>query len=68
MTLERGWVVVLRDFSVDSQNALRRAWLPVDLLGQDPARITVAECFALFQAPYAEVSDPAFAIRLVWCP
>jgi hypothetical protein len=48
MTLERGWAIVLRDFSVDPQNVLRRAWLPVDLLGQDPARVTVAEYFALF--------------------
>lgn len=55
MTLERGWAVVLRDFSVDPQKVLRRARLPVDLLGQDPSRVTVAECFALFQALYAEV-------------
>ncbi|HTP27742.1 MAG TPA: AraC family transcriptional regulator ligand-binding domain-containing protein [Anaeromyxobacteraceae bacterium] len=64
VTLERAWGVALRDLSVEPQNVLRRARLPVDLLGQDPARVTVPEYFALFDALQAEAGDPTFAIRL----
>lgn len=64
VTLERGWAVVLRDLSVEPQNVLRRARLPVDLLAQDPGHVTVPEYFALFEALDAEVGNPTFAIRL----
>lgn len=64
VTLERGWIVVLRDLAIEPLNVLRRARLPLDLLAQDPGRVTVSEYFALFQALYEEAGDPAFAVRL----
>lgn len=64
VTLERGWVVVLRDLGVEPQDVLRRARLPIDLGAREGGRVTIDEYFALFTALEEQVGDPGFAVRL----
>ena len=62
--VDRGWQLVLKDIGVDSQNVLRRAGLPEDLLSQENARITSEDYFRFWDGITAEAKDPALPIRV----
>lgn len=63
--LEPGWRLVLNDMGLSSENVLRRAELPGDLLARENTRLSISEYFRFWNALDAEAADPHLPIRLV---
>jgi AraC-like DNA-binding protein len=64
ITLDRGWIIMLRDLGLDPLDALRRAVLPLDLIGKESARLTVHEYFRLLDATEQLAQDPLLALHI----
>ena len=62
--LDRGWVVVLHDLGINVNHVLGRARLPVDLVAQDDARVTVEEYLRFWAALEEEAADPLLPINI----
>lgn len=54
----------MRDLGVEPAHVLRRAGLPGDLFSRGPARVSTAECFALWSGFEQEADDPSLPIRI----
>ncbi len=63
ITLDRGWLITLRDMGIDPEDVLLRARLPLELLHRENSRLTVAEFFGLIDATDRVVNDPLLALR-----
>lgn len=64
VSLEGGWLLILKDLGVQPANVLRRAQLPGDLFSRPGARLSVDEYFRMWNGLDAEAADPALAIRI----
>jgi AraC-like DNA-binding protein len=64
VAVEGAWLVILGDLGVESENVLRRAELPADLLTRENARLSIGEYFRLWNALGAEAADPTLPIRI----
>ncbi len=64
ITLDRGWLIMLRDVGINAEDALRRTGLPLQILHQETSRLTVAEYFALGQAVDDLAGDPLLALKI----
>lgn len=64
VSLEQGWLIVLRDLGIRPENVLRRAKLPEDLMHQDNARCRADEYCRLWDALKDEANDPQLPIKL----
>ena len=58
VSLEAGWLLILKDLGVRPDNVLRRAQLPGDLFSRKSARLSVDEYFRMWNA--------LEAARLAW--
>lgn len=59
-----GWKGLLASLGIASEDVLRRARLPPDLLHRADSRVPAEQFFAFAHAVYASVNDPEFPIRL----
>ena len=64
ITLDRGWLIMLRDVGITAEDAVRRVGLPLEILHQETSRLTVAEYFALGQAVDDLAGDPLLALKI----
>lgn len=64
ITLDRGWLIMLRDVGISAEDALRRTGLPMAILHQETSRLTVAEYFALAEAVDGLTGDPLLALKI----
>jgi AraC-like DNA-binding protein len=64
VSLEAGWLLVLRDLGIQPDNVLRRAGLPQDLFTRENARLSVEDYFRLWDGLEVEAADPTLPIRL----
>ncbi|MGD8540347.1 MAG: AraC family transcriptional regulator ligand-binding domain-containing protein, partial [Candidatus Aminicenantes bacterium] len=62
--VESGWRVLLKDFEIDSNEVLRRAQLPGDLLNRKDAALSTSEYFRLWRALEESFEDPSFPLQL----
>ena len=63
ITLDRGWLITLRDLDIDPHDVLLRAGLPLDILHQETSRVTVDDFFALLEAGEDLADDPLLPLR-----
>lgn len=64
ITLDRGWIIMVRDIGIDPRDALLRARLSTDLLNEESSRLTVSEHFRLLAAVEDLAQDPMLPFRL----
>lgn len=64
ITLDRGWVILLRDVGVAPEDVLRRAGLSEALLSRESTRLTVQEYFSMVRAADELAQDPLLPLRL----
>ena len=64
ITLDRGWIIMLRDVGLDPQDVLRRAELSLDLLNRESSRLSVSEYFRMVRAAEDLAQDPLLPLRL----
>lgn len=64
ITLDRGWLIVLRDLGLDPEDVLRHARLPLVMLNQEISRITVADYFRMMGAVELLANDPLLPIKM----
>ena len=64
ITLDRGWLIVLRDLGIDPEDVLRHARLPLHMLHDETSHLTVAEYFRMLEAFETLADDPLLAIRM----
>ena len=64
ISLEAGWLLILKDLGVEPDNVLRRAQLPRDLFSREGARLSVEDYLRLWNGLEAEAADPTLAIRI----
>ncbi|MFT5686118.1 MAG: AraC-like DNA-binding protein [Myxococcota bacterium] len=64
ITLDRGWVIMLRDVGIDPQDVVRRAGLSLDLLTRESSRLSVSEYFGMLDAVEHLAQDPMLPLRL----
>lgn len=63
ITLDRGWLVTLRDLGIDPEDVLLRAQLPLEVLHRETSRLSIAEFFGLIDAADRVADDPLLALR-----
>lgn len=64
ITLDRGWIIMLRDVGIDPRDVVRRAGLSFDLLSRESTRLTVSEYFSMLDAVEQLAQDPLLPLRL----
>lgn len=64
ITLDRGWLIMLRDLGIDPEDVVRQARLPRQMLHQETSRLTVADYFRMVHAVENLADDPLLAIRM----
>jgi AraC-like DNA-binding protein len=64
VTLDRGWLIVLRDLGMNPEDVVRQAGLPMRMLHQETSSLTVDEYFRLLHAVEKLADDPLLAIRM----
>ncbi|MFK7987595.1 MAG: AraC family transcriptional regulator ligand-binding domain-containing protein [Sandaracinaceae bacterium] len=64
ITLDRGWVIMLRDVGIDAEDVVRRAGLSLGLLSRESTQLSVREYFGLLEATESLAKDPLLALRL----
>ncbi len=64
VTLDRGWLIVLRDLGLDPEDVVRQARLPARMLHQEISRLTVSDYFRMVEAVENLANDPLLAIRI----
>lgn len=64
ITLDRGWSILLKDLNIDSQDVVRRAELPLTLLSEESAQLTVEEYLRLVDAVDRLVDNPLLPILI----
>lgn len=62
--LDRGWLITVRDLGIDPEDVLRRAGLPLEILGRESFRLTVDDYFAALRATEELADDPALPITI----
>ena len=61
--VERGWIIMHRDAGIKTENVLRRAQLPTNLIHQEVARLTIEEYIRFWRAMEEETSDALLPLR-----
>jgi AraC-like DNA-binding protein len=64
ITLDLGWLIVLRDIGIDPEDVVRHARLPIQMLHQETTHLTVDEYFRMLHALEVLADDPLLAIRM----
>ncbi|MBX9718148.1 MAG: AraC family transcriptional regulator [Microbacteriaceae bacterium] len=64
ITLDRGWLMVLRDLGINPEDVVRHARLPLQMLHQETSHLTVDDYFRMVTALETVAADPLLAIRM----
>lgn len=64
ITLDRGWLMVVRDLGINPEDVLRHARLPMHMLHQETTCLTSDDYFRMLGALENLAHDPLLAIRM----
>ena len=65
-SLEKGWPILLKELNISTQDVLRHAQLPLDLLLRKTPLVTAVEYFRFWEGlAYVSQNEPALLLQLV---